>query len=84
MDRVPCKDGQRCVFRVVRVSGTIRKAEEEAIRNAQRIYLRAREAADAASMPGLVPQPPQIRQRDVLLRVDEEDEGASLDDTLDG
>lgn len=45
MDHVPTKDGRgrRCIFRVVRVSGTIRKAEEEAIRQARRIILAARE-----------------------------------------
>lgn len=42
MNVVPVKDGRRCVFRVVRVSGTIRKAEEEAIRRAQDIIIRAR------------------------------------------
>ncbi len=35
MDRVPVKNGKPCIFRVVRVSGTIRKVEEEAIRRAR-------------------------------------------------
>ncbi|KAK7432636.1 RNA-binding protein pop5 [Neonectria magnoliae] len=43
MDHVPVKDGRPCIFRVVRVSGTIRKAEEEAIRQAKRVILAARE-----------------------------------------
>ncbi|ERF71603.1 hypothetical protein EPUS_00592 [Endocarpon pusillum Z07020] len=30
-------EGERCVFRVVRVSGTIKKAEEEAVRRARRM-----------------------------------------------
>lgn len=42
MDTVPVKNGQNCVFRVVRVSGTIRKAESEAIRSAREMILRAR------------------------------------------
>lgn len=42
MDRVPVKDGRQCIFRVVRVSGTIRKAEEEAIRQAKRLILAAK------------------------------------------
>jgi ribonuclease P/MRP protein subunit POP5 len=42
MDTVPVKNGKRCIFRVVRVSGTIRKAEEEAIRRAREMILRAR------------------------------------------
>jgi ribonuclease P/MRP protein subunit POP5 len=47
MTSVPVKDGKNCVFRVVRVSGTIKKAEEEAIRRAREIILKAmREAGD--------------------------------------
>ncbi|PMD62836.1 uncharacterized protein K444DRAFT_511400, partial [Hyaloscypha bicolor E] len=42
MTSVPVKDGKNCVFRVVRVSGTIRKAEEEAIRRARELILKAR------------------------------------------
>jgi ribonuclease P/MRP protein subunit POP5 len=42
MKTIPVKNGRRCVFRVVRVSGTIRKAEEEAIRSAREMILRAR------------------------------------------
>lgn len=43
MDCVPVKDGRPCIFRVVRVSGTIRKAEEEAIRQAKRLILAAKD-----------------------------------------
>ncbi|KAM0358152.1 hypothetical protein ACHAO7_000608 [Fusarium culmorum] len=43
MDHVPVKDGRSCIFRVVRVSGTIRKAEDEAIRQAKRLILAAQE-----------------------------------------
>ena len=39
MDHVPVDEGRPCVFRVVRVSGTIRKSEEEAIRQAKRLIL---------------------------------------------
>jgi ribonuclease P/MRP protein subunit POP5 len=42
MNKVPVKDGRSCVFRVVRVSGTIRKAQEELIRRAREIILKAR------------------------------------------
>lgn len=42
MNNIPVKNGKKCVFRVVRVSGTIRKAEEEAIRRAKEIVVRAR------------------------------------------
>lgn len=43
MDHVPVKDGRSCIFRVVRVSGTIRKAEEEAIRQAKKLIVAAKE-----------------------------------------
>jgi len=42
MNTVPVKNGKNCIFRVVRVSGTIRKAEEEAIRRAKEIIVKAR------------------------------------------
>ena len=42
MKSVPVKNGKSCVFRVVRVSGTIRKAEEEAIRRAKEMVVKAR------------------------------------------
>jgi ribonuclease P/MRP protein subunit POP5 len=43
MNRVPIKDGKNCVFQVLRVSGTMRKAEQEAIRRARDIILQARQ-----------------------------------------
>lgn len=45
MDRVPTKNGpgSLCVFRVVRVSGTIKKVEEEAIRQARLMVLAAKD-----------------------------------------
>ncbi|KAL2173825.1 Rpp14/Pop5 family-domain-containing protein [Thermothelomyces heterothallicus CBS 202.75] len=43
MNRVPIRDGRPCVFRVVRVSGTIRKAEEEAVRRAKLLIQAAKE-----------------------------------------
>lgn len=49
MDRVPVKDGRPCLFRVVRVSGTMRKAEEEAIRQARALILAARAEASSAT-----------------------------------
>ncbi|KAI0403742.1 Rpp14 family protein [Xylaria palmicola] len=42
MNSVPVKNGKPCVFRVVRVSGTIRKAEEEAIRRARNLIFEAK------------------------------------------
>lgn len=43
MTSIPIRDGGKaCVFKVVRVSGTIRKAEEEAIRRARELTIRAK------------------------------------------
>lgn len=42
MNNIPVKNGKSCVFRVVRVSGTIKKAEEEAIRRAREMIVKAR------------------------------------------
>lgn len=42
MNRVPVTGGKNCVFRVVRVSGTIRKSQEEAIRRAREMIMKAR------------------------------------------
>jgi ribonuclease P/MRP protein subunit POP5 len=43
MNRVPVRDGRPCVFRVVRVSGTVRKVEEEAVRRAKLLVLAAKD-----------------------------------------
>ncbi|KAL2263186.1 hypothetical protein VTK26DRAFT_7841 [Humicola hyalothermophila] len=43
MNQVPIKGGRPCIFRVVRVSGTIRKVEEEAIRRAKLLVLAAKD-----------------------------------------
>ncbi|KAM7190021.1 Rpp14/Pop5 family domain containing protein [Rhypophila sp. PSN 637] len=42
MDSVPTRNGRRCMYRVVRVSGTIRKVEEDAIRRAKLLILAAK------------------------------------------
>ena len=43
MGRVPVRDGRPCLFRVVRVSGTIIKVEEEAVRRAKLLVLAAKD-----------------------------------------
>ncbi|KXX83401.1 Ribonuclease P/MRP protein subunit POP5 [Madurella mycetomatis] len=43
MNRVPVKNGRPCIFRVVRVSGTVRKVEEEAVRRAKLLVLAAKD-----------------------------------------
>lgn len=42
MNSVPVRNGKPCVFRVVHVSGTIRKVEEEAVRRAQNLIFEAK------------------------------------------
>lgn len=83
--RVPA-DRVRCVIRVVRVSGTIRKAEEEAVRRARReivtVKMLEQQGRDGSGSSGL----------DTLLRprsggvsaLDHEEEEAGIEDMSDG
>lgn len=59
-----------CVFQVLRVSGTIRKSEEEAIRRARDAIMRAKrkDGEDEGGMMGL----------QAILRGDGEDEGSGV------
>lgn len=52
MNCVPIKNGRPCVFRVVRVSGTIRKVEEEAVRRAKLLVLAAKDEMAGRSSLG--------------------------------
>ncbi|KAF2459107.1 Rpp14/Pop5 family-domain-containing protein [Lineolata rhizophorae] len=52
MTTLPYPVSEACVLRVVRVSGTIRKAEEEAIRRARAAVLRARREAEEGKGKG--------------------------------
>ncbi|POR39102.1 Ribonuclease P/MRP protein subunit POP5 [Tolypocladium paradoxum] len=63
MDHVPVKDGRPCVFRVVRVSGTMRKVSEEAIRQSRRIILAAKEEIQSIPSHTDVPEPSLRDQR---------------------
>jgi len=54
MNRIPIPEGSSCIFRVVRVSGTIRKAEQEAVRRARQFILAAKEDAASGSSGSLV------------------------------
>ncbi|KAK6085594.1 Rpp14/Pop5 family protein [Seiridium cupressi] len=47
MDHVPVRNGKLCTFRVVHVSGTMRKLEEEAIRRARNMMLAIKDQAAA-------------------------------------
>jgi ribonuclease P/MRP protein subunit POP5 len=89
MNTIPVKDGKKCVYRVVRVSGTIRKAEEEAIRRAREIMLRAkRELGEqsAATLESILGKPkdnrPVALDSEVLMldASDDDPMGYSSDD----
>ncbi|KAJ5102289.1 RNA-binding protein pop5 [Penicillium alfredii] len=82
--------GRPCVFRVVRVSGTMRKAEEEAIRRARSEIVRVRGAQEKGVLGDLVGDPLGLGGSSVEARapvpamnpvVDEssEDEGMAVD-----
>ncbi|KAL2849548.1 Rpp14/Pop5 family-domain-containing protein [Aspergillus pseudoustus] len=70
-----------CVFRVVRVSGTIRKAEEEVVRRARREIVRLRGMVEVDILSGLVGGLEKIERRqdsgvdDNYMDVDVDSEG---------
>ncbi|VUC19969.1 unnamed protein product [Clonostachys rosea] len=82
MDRVPTKDGtgRPCIFRVVRVSGTIRKAEEEAIRQAKQRLIEAKEAS-SQTPSSLAPREPS--HPDVILDAMDGSDDESMHDADD-
>ncbi|CEI68883.1 hypothetical protein FVEN_g11188 [Fusarium venenatum] len=75
MDHVPVKDGRSCIFRVVRVSGTIRKAEEEAIRQAKRLILAAQEDTSPKSSFSSL-----RNQEDMVLAINDASSDEEMDD----
>lgn len=83
MTKVPIKDGKNCIFQVVRVSGTVRKAEEEAIRRAREIILKAQRDAKGRGDKTLDSifgkDDPAENSRDVLM-VDRSDSDGGLSD----
>ncbi|KAK2008491.1 Rpp14/Pop5 family protein [Colletotrichum eremochloae] len=70
MKCVPLKagEGKPCTFKVVRVSGTIRKAEEEAVRQARQLVLAAKDSATAATS-GSLPMftEPKAKVEDIIM-----------------
>ena len=67
-----------CVIRVVRVSGTIRKAEEELIRRARRDVVRAKLSTEKTSLPWLPQSNPisEVQSEDVsMLSIEDGSEG---------
>ncbi|KAK3390982.1 Rpp14/Pop5 family-domain-containing protein [Podospora didyma] len=53
LHQVPVKNGRPCIFRVVRVSGTIRKVEEECVRRAKLMILAAKREMSGKSSDAL-------------------------------
>ncbi|KAK1750981.1 hypothetical protein QBC47DRAFT_90242 [Echria macrotheca] len=75
MNSVPVKNGRSCVYRVVRVSGTIRKVEEEAVRRARLFVLAAKQEmsgkASSAALDALLR--PKDRGRETATSVADND-----------
>jgi ribonuclease P/MRP protein subunit POP5 len=91
MNTVPVKDGKNCVYRVIRVSGTIRKAEEEAIRRAREMILRAKRALgdqSAATLESILGKPKDNRpvavDSEVLMLDASDDDPADYSSNDDG
>lgn len=90
MDHVPVRDGKPCVFRVVHVSGTIRKIEEEAIRRARDMMLAVKDQAGAknnGALAALLSEPKRTRQPATITAMsDVEDESSdeAMEDYSDG
>lgn len=60
MSYVPAGDRKPCIFRVVHVSGTVRKAEEEAVRRARELMIAVEDEArdnDAGTLNKLFGRP---------------------------
>lgn len=77
MTRLPKPVDIPVVVKVVRVSGTIRKAEEEIIKRAKEIVLRARFAESGAGNNGLIQDIVKVvekRRETEVLAVADEDE----------
>lgn len=80
MNTIPTADGpgRPCIYHVVRVSGTIRKAEEEAIRQAKQLIIAAKEEAGVGS--GLLLGSEQTPTTQSVMDLDVNDES---DDDID-
>ncbi|KOS21554.1 Ribonucleases P/MRP protein subunit POP5 [Escovopsis weberi] len=75
MDHVPVRDGRPCIFRVVRASGTMRKAEEEAIRQARRLILAAKGDASKAAAAASSSITAALREQDsIMVDADDDDD----------
>ncbi|CAJ2513895.1 Uu.00g020140.m01.CDS01 [Anthostomella pinea] len=90
MDIVPVKHGKPCTFQVVHVSGTIRKAEEEAIRRARNLIFAAqngqsqRSADPLANMFGSSKRPTHEGAGADRFDVDDEESDVEMGEVSDG
>jgi ribonuclease P/MRP protein subunit POP5 len=86
MSALPVKNGKKCVFRVVRVSGTIRKSEEEAIRRAKEMMIKARvelqdkNESTLDKLFGKVDKSNKVSSADNILMVDASDSDEEFSD----
>lgn len=70
MDHVPVRDGKPCTFRVVHVSGTIRKVEEAGIRHARNLMFAVKDQAgekDKAALEAMLGQGKRTRQAAAIM-----------------
>ncbi|KAI1877117.1 uncharacterized protein JN550_001189 [Neoarthrinium moseri] len=91
MDHIPTRDGKLCTYRVVHVSGTIRRVEEEAIRRARDLMLAVKDQAgakDNAALAAIMGEGKRTRQAPPVqdaLNVDEDGSGdEEMQDYSDG
>lgn len=86
MDHVPVRDGKLCTFRVVHVSGTIRKVEEEAIKRARDIMLAVKDQAgakDNSALAAIMNEGKRTRQVGLTKSIiDVEDDSGNEDEEM--
>jgi len=83
MNQVPVKNGRPCIFRVVRVSGTMRKIEEEAVRRAKLLILAAKDemaskngsSSSSADALGALLRSDSLASRTLAVRSGQDDSG---------
>lgn len=75
--RLPKPIDQACVIQVVRVSGTIKKAEEEAIRRARAVIVRAQRAKSGAAAGAELDEDGDL---DMTNGIEDKDDGGEVDD----
>jgi len=80
MHSLPVKNGRPCVYRVVRVSGTIKVLEEEALRRAKLLIHAAKE--EMTGKPSSAALGVLLRGKDVAMVVDDESVAGDEDEEM--